>query len=110
MELHRHRRHHAFDRALALLLCVATALFASGARCGGPKPGLPVQPGAPQYQSSALLTLQLAGRPQINMAAGGNLVLRRVDLSIDTRVIAPFEMASVYNGASGEYSSHAFGR
>jgi len=61
-------------------------------------PPLSPAPGARQYQAPAFVALPV-GRLDV---AGGNLLLRRTDLSIDTR-IGPQAVGAAYNSATGAW-------
>jgi RHS repeat-associated protein len=90
---------HAFlatlaGRFVAGLLALATALVG----CPPPAGPLPAQAGLPQYQE--LAALRVPGG--LVNAIGGNLHLRRVDLSIETR-LGTREVGAVYDSASGAW-------
>lgn len=81
-------------RGLALLLALAVGLLG----CPKKKSPLGPKPGLVQYQEVAVL--RVAGGLANPM--GGNLLVRRVDLSIDTR-LGTQEIGAVYNSASGSW-------
>ncbi len=81
-------------RGLAWLLVLAVGLVG----CPPPKGPLPARSGLPQYQEIA--ALRVPGG--LVNAIGGNLLVRRVDLSIDTR-LGTREIGAVYNSALGSW-------
>jgi RHS repeat-associated protein len=81
-------------RGLAGLLALATGLLG----CPPPRGPLPPQAGLPQYQE--LGALRVPGG--LVNAMGGNLLVRRVDLSIETR-LGTREIGAVYNSATGSW-------
>lgn len=92
------RFHTALDgllgRSLAVALSVCSLLL------GCPPSDSPLGPraGAPEYQERAFVDVP-GGRVNV---AGGNLLVRRVDLSLDTR-LGTREIGAVYNSASGTW-------
>ncbi len=80
-------------RALALLLCLALA----GPGCEG-APALAASPGLPEYQRGGLLPVPGGF---VN-AAGGNLLLERTDLEVDT-LLGRLALRAVYNAKSGAW-------
>ncbi len=76
--------------AQVLLLLVSTSCLQPGAA--------PAAPGLPEYQEGLALSVP-GGR--VNLA-GGNLMISRVDLSIDTH-LGTREIGATYNSASGEW-------
>lgn len=87
--------HHRL--AFLLLTCLPGLLVA--ARCGGGQVALPPPiAGAIEYQARALLGLEGLQGLSVN-AAGGNLMLRRRDLHIDTQ-LGPYALGAVYNAGS----------
>lgn len=80
-------------RALALALAFWIATL--GCR---PRPSLRPTGGAPEYQLAAMIAVPGG----IVNAAGGNLMLERLDLSIDT-VLGTQEIRAVYNASSGDW-------
>ncbi len=81
-------------RGLALLLALLTGLIG----CPPNQKPLGPEPGLPQYQELAMIRVPGA---QVN-AIGGNLHLRRVDLSIDTR-LGTREVGAVWDSARGSW-------
>jgi len=88
--------------AAATALLVALATGGVGCRRGA----LPPTPGDRSYQAPGWLVWQGPGTPRVNLA-GGNLLVRRVELSLDTRVLAPFEIAATWNGSERRWR-HSF--
>lgn len=87
---------HTFYSWLGTLLGCASALAVPEARAAEP----PLDPiaGAPQYQAMAFVRVP-GGHVNVT---GGNFLLRRVDLSIDTR-LGPYAVEAVYNSADGTW-------
>jgi len=80
-------------RILALALAIGIATL--GCR---PRPSLGPADGAPEYQLAGMIAVP-GGR--VN-AGGGNLMLERLDMSIDT-LLGTQEIRAVYNANSGEW-------
>jgi hypothetical protein len=76
------------DPIAALLLAVCCA----GGSDSGPRSLLAATPGSPRFQEPGLVSVPGG---QLN-AAGGNLLVRRVDLAIDTK-LGSWEIGAVYN-------------
>ncbi|MCG8592690.1 MAG: hypothetical protein MJE66_25650 [Proteobacteria bacterium] len=79
----------------AVLLQIALLLNLTSCR---PASLWPQEPGVLAYQRDAVLAVP-GGRVQL---AGGNLLVERVDLSIDTR-LGTHELGAVYNAATGAW-------
>jgi RHS repeat-associated protein len=85
-------------RRTALLAALATVpLLTAGDQCPTSGPLAPAS-GAPEYQAPALVAVP-GGWVHV---AGGNLLVRRTDLSIDTR-LGPHEVTAVYDGKAGAW-------
>lgn len=97
--MHRFDRflHRATGRAASLVLGLLLSWFGAPG-CGSVGGILPAASGLPEYQS--LVAISVPGA-RVNVA-GGNLWLRRVDLSLDTR-LGSQELAATYNSASGSW-------
>lgn len=76
------------DPIATLLLAVCCA----GGGDAGPQSLLAATPGTPRFQESGLVSVPGG---QLN-AAGGNLLVRRIDLAIDTK-LGTWEIGAVYN-------------
>ena len=82
-------------RLTAVLLSLTLPLLG----CPPLAPGLAPQPGDRDYQRDTQVPLRLAGASGHVDVMGGNLLLRRTDLSIDTR-LGTLEIGATYNSAS----------
>ena len=84
--------HSIPGRTLALALAIGIATL------GCPRPNLGPSSGAPEYQLAGMIAVPGG---TVN-AAGGNLMIERLDLSIDT-VLGTQEIRAVYNAHSGDW-------
>ena len=85
--------HSILGRTLALALAIGIATFGCQ-----PRPNLGPADGAPEYQLAGIVAVPGG----IVNAAGGNLMIERLDLSIDT-VLGIQEIRAVYNAHSGDW-------
>jgi RHS repeat-associated protein len=89
---------HELTRSLpgrTLALALAIGIAALGCQ---PRPSLGPADGAPEYQLAGLIAVPGGA---VN-AAGGNLMIERLDMSIDT-VLGTREIRAVYNAHSGDW-------
>ena len=85
--------HSIPGRTLALALAIGIATLSCK-----PRPNLGPSDGAPEYQLAGMIAVPGG---TVN-AAGGNLIVERLDMSIDT-VLGTQEIRSVYNAHSGDW-------
>jgi RHS repeat-associated protein len=85
--------HSVPGRSLALALAIGIATLGCQ-----PRPNLEPSSGAPEYQSAGMIAVPGG---TVN-AAGGNLMIERLDISIDT-ILGTQEIRAVYNAASGDW-------
>ncbi len=89
---------HALTHSLpGRTLALALAVWIAGLGC---RPGSSLAPssGAPEYQQVGMIPVPGA----IVNAAGGNLMIERLDMSIDT-ILGTHEIRAVYNAKTGEW-------
>ena len=84
--------HSIPGRTLALALAIGIVTL------GCPRPNLRPSSGAPEYQLAGMIAVPGG---TVN-AAGGNLIVERLDMSIDT-VLGTQEIRAVYNAHSGDW-------